>query len=205
MRRLYLHGALAACGGPFDFAAHRPIDLITALATQRPDFARMLQQGRYHIIAGPLSRPRTLAGPQLYQPFCPRTLHLTPAIAGAAKGRGKMVLGLTLLGLSFVPGVASGLSSAFTGVTGNAALGARLTSFGTHLLGQTGQYLMAQGALSSVSPQPHHHAGTLSSDLVAAPATSREGHAIPLIYGQVRLHDPILIETGLTIETTRLT
>ena len=85
-----------------------------------------------------------------------------------------MVLGLTLLGLSFVPGVASGLSSAFTGVTGNAALGARLASFGTHLLGQTGQYLMAQGALSSVSPQPHHHAGTLSSDLVAAPATSRE-------------------------------
>ena len=67
------------------FAAHRPIDLITALATQRPDFARMLQQGRYHIIAGPLSRPRTLAGPQLYQPLCPRTLHLTPPLQGPQK------------------------------------------------------------------------------------------------------------------------
>ena len=209
IRRLYLHGGdhitgLASCGGPFSFEAACPADMVQALAAQHPRFQQMMVRGRYHLVAGPLSRPISLSGPSLYAPCRARTYHLYPAIAGAVKGRGKLVLGLTLLGLSFVPGVSASLGQFGTSATGSAQFGASFASIGNQLLARTGQYLMAQGALKSISPPRFAQTDHQPASLAALASSQQEGLTIPLIYGEVRVEAPLFIETGLHIETISL-
>ena len=204
LRRLYLHGGFADCGGPYSFEMDSPAEMVQALAAQHPQFAKMIAASKVRLIAGPLRQPCALSGAALLAPCTARTYHLYPAIAGRAKGRGKMVLGLTLLGLSFIPGVTSGLGQFGTSVTGSAQFGANFASIGQQLLARTGQYLMSQGALSSISPPHHHPTDAPPPQLSALAQVQHEGLTLPLIYGEVRVSTPLFIETGLHIETVSL-
>ena len=201
---LYLHGKLARHGGPFRFYVKSPIDLIQALACQHPAFASDMKHGHYHLVAGPLKKPTPLSSGSLYAPCEKRHYHLYPDLCGAGQGRGKMVLGLTLLGLSFVPGVATGIGQFGTSITGNAQFGAGLAATSKQLLARSGQYIMAQGVLKTLGTNPIAPDVAHASHLTTPQNTTAEGIAIPLIYGKVRLSDPVLIETGLHVETVTL-
>lgn len=203
MRRpLYLHGTLRDFGGPYYFDVSSPAEMVAGLASQYDAFRHQLLKGRYHLIAGPLRRARPLGGRAVFEPCYAPNYHLYPVLSGAARQRGKMVLGLTLLGLSFAPGVSAGMSSLGTMATGSASFGQGLASLGTQLMARTGQFMMSQGAMQSISPPQYQPTDEIRSSRIGARATATEGHVIPLIYGQVRVHQPLYIETGLQIETT---
>ena len=203
-KRLYLHGALSAYGGPYSFDMASPAEMVQALASQHKCFERHIAKGKFHLMAGPLSRKRLLSGQAVFAPCLAPSYHLYPALSGASKGRGKMVLGLTLLGLSFVPGVSTGFSQVGAAASGSGSFGQSFATIGTNMLARTGHYLMAQGALQAISPPQFSQTDTTSSQLSASANASNEGGSIPLVYGEVRLSDPLFIETGLHIETKSL-
>lgn len=216
LRRLYVHGGLQNClhdcrddegrklAQPFSFEAHSPCELVQALAAQNATFSDAILRGSFHLVAGPLRSSKPLSAMAIHQKCAARTYHLYPSVTGANKGRGKMVLGLTLLGLSFVPGVSAGAGSFASSLTGSAQFGQSFAGISRQLLSRTGQYLMAQGAIQSISPQAEQTLGTSQSYLSATAQVQSEGLTIPLIYGEVRLHQPLFIETGLHIETVSL-
>jgi predicted phage tail protein len=131
-----------------------------------------------------------------------RELHLSPIRAGRGRGEGKMLLGLTLLGLSFVPGVQSGLAGGLSGIgegiagAGGAELGGLL---GSRLLGGAGAWLMLSGASEALAPQARRPAGAPST-AVAPQTPTGEGAAIPLVYGTARVEAPPVVSAGLSVK-----
>jgi len=201
---LYLHGALARYGPALCFCLDRPCDVIAAAAVQCPGLEAALRRGRFSLTAGPSRHP--LSGDQLDQRQAGiHELHLAPIRAGSGRGEGKMLLGLTLLGLSFVPGVQSGLVSGLSGIgeglagAGGAEIGGVL---GSRLLGGAGAWLLVSGASEALAPQARRPAGA-SSTAVVPQAPAGEGAAIPLVYGTARVEAPPVVSAGLTVKVMR--
>ena len=201
---LHLHGALARFGPSLCFRLDRPCEVIAAAAVQRPGLDAALRRGRFSLATGP--DRHVLAGDQLDRKQAGmHELHLTPIRAGSARGEGKMLLGLTLLGLSFVPGVQSGLVSGLSGIgeglagAGGAEIGGLL---GSRLLGGAGAWLLVSGASEALAPQARRPAGAPSTG-VAPQTPTGEGAAIPLVYGTARLEAPPVVSAGLTVKVMR--
>jgi len=201
---LHLHGALAKFGPRLRFRLDRPRAVIAAAAVQRPGLEVALRRGRFSLAIGAGRQP--LAGDQLDDVLADmRELHLAPLRVGSGRGEGKMLLGLTLLGLSFVPGVQSGLVSGLSGLgeglagAGGAEIGGFL---GSRLLGGAGAWLLLSGASEALAPQARRPAGAASSS-VAPQAPTGEGAAIPLVYGTARLEAPPVVSAGLTVKVMR--
>jgi len=205
-RTIFLHGDLARFGPRLSCVAATPAEAISALANQLSGFAAALRHGHWHLWAGG-RRGRALCGVSLYEPLTAYHLHIYPAAAGASRGRGKMLLGLTLLGLSFVPGVQAGLTSGLTrfGESIGGATGGEMAGFlGSRLLGGAGHWLLLSGASEALAPQirqPAGQSGTSTSIGVGEPIG--EGAAIPLVYGRVRVHDAPIIASGLSVTVAR--
>ena len=199
-RTLHLHGALRRFGPRLRLRLDTPLAMVAAAASQRPGLAMVLRRGQFELAAGPGRRPIT--GAMLDVPVSETELHLSPARAGAARGEGKMLLGLTLLGLSFVPGVQAGITSGLSGF-GEGIAGAAGAEFGgmlgSRLLGGAGALLLLSGASEALSPQSRRDPGQESSQ-VSASAPTGEGAAIPLVYGTVRLTAPPVVSAGLSVE-----
>jgi len=198
-KTLHLHGALRRFGPCPAFRLETPLAMIGAAASQAPGLAAMLRRGRFELAAGPRRRP--IGGAMIDLPFDEAELHLSPARSGAARGEGKMLLGLTLLGLSFVPGVQAGITSGLSGL-GEGIAGAAGAEFGgmlgSRLLGGAGALLLLSGASEALSPQIRRPAGEPSTG-VAPDEPTGEGAAIPLVYGTVRLSAPPVVSAGLTV------
>lgn len=220
--KLHLHGDLRRFGTFFELVIARPIEAISALSAQIDGFDTALRNGRYHLWTGD-SDPQSNNGQSnnqgdgasnrllntinLYEPVGHSSLHLAPVIGGSGKGDGKMLLGLTLLGLSFVPGVQAGIAGAF-GQAGNAVGGAKAGElagmFGSRLLGGAATWLILSGASDALAPQPRHPAGQTQSAAIGASAPVGEGAPIPLVYGKVRITAPPIVSAGLRVQTEPL-
>jgi predicted phage tail protein len=206
-KRIFLHGDLARFGGPFDCEASNAAEAISALANQIDGFAAALRHGHYQLWAGGRATGRPITGPGLHMRLRPYHLHIAPAIAGQGKGEGKMLLGLTLLGLSFVPGVQAGITSGFASfgeAVGGATGGELAGIFGSRLLGGAGSWLLLNGASDALSPQIHKPAGQADSASIGVGQPIGEGAAIPLVYGRVRVQDAPIIASGIDVEVTNL-
>lgn len=199
-KTLHLHGALRRFGPTLNFRLETPLAIIGAAASQVPGLAAMLRRGRFELAAGPVHR--AIGGAKIDLCFAETELHLSPVRGGAARGEGKMLLGLTLLGLSFVPGVQGGIISGMSGL-GEGVAGAAGAEFGgmlgSRLLGGAGALLLLSGASEALSPQARRPAGEASSG-VSPSAPTGEGAAIPLVYGTVRLTAPPVVSAGLSVE-----
>lgn len=201
---LHLHGALAKFGPRLRFRLTRPRSVIAAAAVQVPGLETALRRGRFSLAGGAGRQP--LAGDQLDDALADiRELHLSPLRAGSGRGEGKMLLGLTLLGLSFVPGVQSGLAGGLSGL-GEGLAGASRAEIGgflgERLLGGAGAWLLLSGASEALAPQARRPAGEASTS-VTPQAPTGEGAAIPLVYGTARLEAPPVVSAGLTVKVMR--
>lgn len=200
---LYFHGALARHGPRMAFRLDSPSAIIAAAVAQRPRLESALRRGSFVLGAG--AARRVIGGGELDRPIAETELHLMPARAGAARGEGKMLLGLTLLGLSFVPGVQAGitggLSSLGEGIAGagGADIGGML---GSRLLGGAAAWLILSGASEALSPQVRRPAGDASTGVAPSEPTG-EGAAIPLVYGTVRMTAPPIVSAGLSVQAMR--
>jgi predicted phage tail protein len=198
-----LEGELRQFGDDFVVVAATPIAAISAVSALVDGFSSVLRRGRYLLHDG---KGKPVLGAALIQPWSDSNpaLVLTPEYAGSANGKGKALLGLTLLGLSFVPGASQGLTQGFTSFgqsLGGAEVGAAFGRFGGQLLGRSGALLMLSGAAEMLSPQDHAIAGRLPSRGLAPPQVAGQGAAMPLVYGRATVHHPIIISSGLSIET----
>lgn len=191
---LYLHGSLKSFGGPFCLQACHPAEAISALSQQLKGFEQRLRVGRFHLIAGNRKNGnrkngRRLKGPDCYDPLATGHLHLVPVASGAS-GRGpQALLGLTLLGLSFAPGL----------------LEAAGGPVARQLLGQAGSVLMLRSLQSaSFGTRAATSKVDTSSELISAPRSTAEGQPVPLLYGRRFVQAPPVIFSGLTVEIEKL-
>ncbi|MCE2517635.1 MAG: hypothetical protein J4F41_07360 [Alphaproteobacteria bacterium] len=195
------HGRLAELSPPLTIAAHDVVQAITGFVLQVKGANAVLRHGRFMVKAG----GRVLTGDDLVAPLASPRLHLIPVPDGAARGRGKAVLGLTLLGLSFVPGVNAGVGAAFgnAGQAFGATAAASFQQFGTQVLGRAGALVLLSGLAEVVSPQAAAPAGELPSASLSLPSISGQGAAIPLVYGQARISQPVVVSSGITVDVIR--
>lgn len=196
-----LDGALRPFGPVIDVVADTPIAAIAAVASMIDGFASHLRRGRY-LLSDDNNQP--VCGADLIRPVTSAWFQLAPESSGSGKGRGKAVLGLTLLGLSFIPGVQQGLTGSFTTLgqhIGGTQTATAFGQFGSQLLGRSGALLLLAGAADMIAPQDQTIAGQLRSSSITPPAVSGQGAAMPLIYGETIIHHPIIISSGLSIET----
>jgi predicted phage tail protein len=195
------HGKLAELTAPLTIAAHDAIQAVTAFAHQVEGAEAVLRRGRFQI-----KTPKGyLMGDGLVAPLATDEMQLIPALEGGARGRGKAVLGLTLLGLSFVPGVNAGVGSAFAsaGQAFGPAAATSFQQFGAQLLGRAGALTVLSGLAEVISPQVSTPAGVLPSSSIAAPAVSGQGAAIPLVYGEARITHPVVVSSGISVDVLR--
>lgn len=200
-KRIFLHGALADFGAHFDLAIQTPAEAISAIGAQCDGFSQHLRHGHYLIFAGGRRR-RSLDGPALAQPFAEYHLHIMPALTGRGKNDGKLLLGLSLLGLSFVPGVQASLTAEFTRfgtAVGGAGFGEVAGEFGSKLLGGAANWLILSSASETLAPQPRNSAGQVRSDSFTLFQQGAEGQPIPMIYGRVRVDAPPIISAGIRV------
>ena len=196
------HGRLKERAAPVQTFAHDALQAITALVTAFPDLDQMLRQGRFELRQNKKTGKPLLAE-NLIMPLTASSLHLIPMIEGKNRGRGKAVLGLTLLGLSFIPGVNAGLGQSFGQfghAVGGSALGASFQQFGSQLIGRSGSLLLLSGLTETIAPQASSPAGSLPSSSLPVPQVSGQGAAIPLVYGEVRITQPVVVSSGLDVD-----
>ena len=200
---LHLHGALSNCGPSMAFRLDRPSAIIAAAAAQCRPLESALRRGSFVLVAG--ATGKAIGGGELDRPVAVDERHLMPARHGAARGEGKMLLGLTLLGLSFVPGVQAGITGGLSAL-GEGLAGAGGAEFGgmlgSRLLGGAAAWLILSGASDALSPQVRRPAGDASTG-VAPSAPTGEGAAIPLVYGTVRMTAPPIVSAGLSVQAMR--
>ena len=199
--RVELGGALSRFAAACEVMAATPAAAVSAVATLLPEVGTALRRGRYYLYAG----DRVVEAAALASPLTSVELCLVPDVAGSGKGRGKALLGLTLLGLSFVPGVnqaiGSGFATAGQSFGASSATSAALGQFGSQLLGRTGALLMLAGAADMLVPQHRSEAGALTSAAITPPSVVGQGAAIPLVYGKTIVDQPIIISSGLTVDS----
>lgn len=186
--------------------AHDAMQAIAGFTHHVVGAEQALRQGRFNLgFKGGKSPITYLTGEDLVMPLSAGQLHLTPVIEGSARGRGKAVLGLTLLGLSFVPGVNAGIGAGFAsaGQAFGPAAAASFQQFGTQLLGRTGALLLLSGLSETLAPQASSQAGAMPSSSLPTPAIRGQGAAVPLVYGNARVTQPVVVSSGIIIGTER--
>lgn len=198
-----LSGSLSRFGTTFKVMAATPVGAVSAVCALCEGLSGALRRGRYFLVDESSPEKPTLSGAALARPLACDRLLLVPELSGGSRGRGKALIGLTLLGLSFVPGANQAVSGGFTSFgqsVGGAETAAAFGRFGSQLLGRSGALLMLAGAAEMTSPQHHVNTGTLRSSSLSPPAAAGQGAAIPLVYGQAVVHHPTVISSGLSIE-----
>ena len=198
MHMIFLQGNLRRFGGPYPLAVTTAAAAVRALTSQHSALADQLCYRHLRLISGPYRSGLVLSLPACYQPLRHRHLHLVPVRSGAGRSDGKLVLGMTLMGLSVLPGVSPGLA----GLGGSGPASADLLS--RQLLGSAGAFALR----AALTAQQHSSAAVYgpqnSTSLIASPASTDEGRPVPLLYGRVRLTDPPVMSSALLVEARRL-
>jgi predicted phage tail protein len=123
------------------------------------------------------------------------TLVIAPVITGAGGSGmsiGKILLGVVLIGLAFIPGV---------GIATTGAAAGTMTSIGTALF-SVGGALLFGGIAALLTPTPKAPKENEQSFLFdrAVDLTS-QGLPIPLLYGEFLAVSPLVISSAISTET----
>lgn len=225
-RRIHLGGELGQkFGAQYDLAVDTPAAAIRLLSVQLPGFREHLRRGHYRVVresaAGETGLDENLLHMTLGKA---RDLHIIPVAAGAGgdSGVGKIIVGAALIGAAFVfapaaPAIGPGIAGAGAmGATTGAVSGLSATAFSLGSLGAVtfadialaGVALAATGISQALSPTPEvGNLNTLEppaerpSFLFNGPVnTSRQGAAIPLVFGKNVRTGSLVVSSGLTTE-----
>ncbi len=208
MIRVHLHGDLKdRFGGPFQFDAPTARQAIHGLAANFRDFRRAVIDGRFQVIRGDRHDGLCLGANELDFRTGQSDLHIVPVIEGAKRGGiGKVVLGVALVGVSFLaaPAVAGALGpTQGLGTTAFSVFGTGVT-FGN--IAALGVSLTLSGVAQAIAPTPGaDHLGGARPDerpsfLFQGPVNvSSQGAAVPLIYGTMRTGS-VIVSAGISTE-----
>ena len=183
LRKLKLYGQLAEFVGhkEFEIKVNSVSQAVSFLIHNFPEVERFMSPKYYQVKVGNYDIDES----ELGYPVGQEDIHFIPAISGAGRGFGKILLGAALIGASFFSfGTSAGLGVAFS--KGFAKVG--LLQKGLFAIG-------ASLALSGVSdllfpvPEPQKFNSEedpqLSFNFSGVQNTSRAGTPVPIVYGEI--------------------
>ena len=186
-------------GRSYEFMALSPKEVLSALSNQLDGFKEYLRGAHENGVFFKLvtADPDGIDYSECMMPC--DTLVIAPVITGAGGSGmsiGKILLGVVLIGLAFIPGIGTATSAAI-------AAGAKVgfTTIGTALFGIGGSLLFG-GIAELLTPTPKAPKETEQSFLFdrAVDLTS-QGLPIPLLYGEFLAVSPLVISSAISTET----
>ena len=184
-------------GREYRFLVRNPRDVISALSRQVDGFKEYLCTAHENNVGFKLitKEPEGIDYEHVTM-SCDRLI-IAPLIAGSGGGAGKILLGVALVGLSFVPlgfTAAAGMGAAFAG--GSAGI------VSTAMFG-IGLSMIATGIGAMLTPQvktPSGDSGKKESFMFdRAAELTTQGFPVPLVYGEYLAGAPLVISSAIGI------
>lgn len=188
MTKVVLHGELGTkFNKEYKLAVDSPIEAIRALSALVPNFKEEFQKGNYYLYLGDKSDRINLDEDNVkLKSNLP--IHIVPEVVGAKdKGVGKLLAGIALIGVAFIPGLNAAVFGALQGLAGGIAGGQGVLA--AHAVAQVsasaaffgGLQLALGGAAQMMAPKV---GSSKESNLFSgAPDSVTEGTPVPLVYG----------------------
>ena len=181
LRKIKLYGQLAEFIGhkEFEVEVDSVAKAVSFLIYNFPNVEKFMGPKYYHVKVGNYEIDKD----ELFYPIGKEDIHFIPAISGAGRGFGKMLLGAALIGVGFLaPGAQFGGLGGFAAKTaGQFSLGAAIGNIGIGLtlLGVSDLlFPLPQADFSEGDPQ-------LSFNFSGIQNTSRAGTPVPIVYGEI--------------------
>ena len=196
MNTFHLHGRLTEFGESYELSVHSIGEAIRAMGVQLKGFLDALKEGEYRVIRGELHDDLAecwhLGEEELGLGLANSHIHIVPHVSGSGNGGiGKLLVGVALIGASFIiPGAGAGLAAAWgTSVGGLAsAAGVTLGTIGLMGVGLALGGLAMMIAPTPSAPNPNDSEDTPSNFTFTGPVNlSEQGHVIPPVYGRYRM------------------
>lgn len=182
LRKVKLYGKLAKFVGKrvLEADVSSAAEAVRFLLANWPALERHMADQHYRVSVGDYD----LTADELHDPAGMQIIKITPVVAGAGTV-GRIIAGVVLIGLSFIPGVG--------------ALGVSL------LLG-VGSSLVLGGVAQLLTPTPTLSTGTDSEtdprrnySFSSIQNTSRQGTPVPIVYGET-IVGSVVISVGLDVD-----
>jgi predicted phage tail protein len=200
LRKIKLYGQLAKFVGRRVLEADvaTAAEAVRMLVANFPALEQHMADQHYRVTVGTYD----LALDEIHDPTGQQDIKIAPVVAGAGGGAGKIILGIALIALAFIPGFGIGLST----VAGQAAAG--FTAAGKILL-TLGASLALTGVAQLITPVPKVPQGSGSDNdprktynFSGIQQTSRQGVPVPCVYG-LTLVGSVVISAGTdTVQVT---
>ena len=183
LRKLKLYGQLAEFIGhkEFEIKVNSVTQAVSFLIHNYPEVERFMCPKFYQVKVGNYDIDES----ELAYPIGQEDIHFIPAISGAGRGFGKILLGAALIGASFFSfGTSAGLGVAFS--KGFAKVG--LLQKGLFAIGAS---LSLSGVSDLLFPVPEpqkfnsEEDPQLSFNFSGVQNTSRAGTPVPIVYGEI--------------------
>ena len=183
LRKIKLYGELANFVGhkEFEVEVHSVGNAVSFLINNFPQLEPYMSPKYYQVKVGDYDIDET----EIHNPIGEQNIHFVPAITGAGRGFGKILLGAGLIGLSFLSfGTSAGMGVAFS--KGLAKVG--LIQKGLFAIGAS---LVLSGVSDLLFPLPKDNGfdseedPKLSFSFSGLQNTSRAGTPIPIVYGEI--------------------
>jgi predicted phage tail protein len=189
MHTIHLHGAAAERFGPrFRLDVRDCPEAIRALSMQLKGFRDFIQDRDWRVVRGPLARNRELDLQSIGTAIgAARELHLIPVPSGSASGKGigKILAGIALVAVSFVPGL-------------NVAVAGAIFSLGVSVgLGGLSQVLAKTPKMTDVKDREESPASSLFNGPVNL---TEPGNPYPIALGRKVRTGSVVAQAGLSTE-----
>ena len=186
LRKVKLYGKLAKFVGhkEFDVEVNSVGQAVSFLINNFPQLEQYMSPKSYQVKVGTFDIDES----EIYYPVGKEDIHFVPAITGAGRGFGKILLGAALIGATFLTGGVTG--AAFfkgAGVVGSFANAGFLTKITIGI----GASLVLSGVSDMLFPLPKpedynsEQDPQLSFSFSGLQNTSRAGTPVPIIYGEI--------------------
>ena len=186
LRKLKLYGQLA------EFIGHKEFEIKVSSVSQAvsflihnfPEVERFMSPKYYQVKVGNYEIDEN----EISYPIGQEDIHFIPAISGAGRGFGKILLGAALIAGAFFMPVAAGGQSLLAGIkAGSLAKVGLLTKSMVYV----GASLVLQGVSDLLFPLPEpqkfnsEEDPQLSFNFSGVQNTSRAGTPVPIVYGEI--------------------
>jgi len=186
LRKIKLYGQLAEFIGhkEFEVKVNNLSQAISFLVNNFPEVEAYMSPKYYQVKVGNYD----IGEDEFSYPIGKQDIHFIPAISGAGRGFGKILLGAAMIGLSFLSfPMAGGGMSAGLGV--GFAKGFAKVGFIQKGLASVGAALVLQGVSDLLFPLPEldgmEEDPQVSFNFSGIQNTSRAGTPIPIVYGEI--------------------
>ena len=186
LRKLKLYGQLAKFIGhkEFEIKVHSVSQAVSFLIHNFPEVESFMSPKYYQVKVGNYDIDES----ELAYPVGQEDIHFIPAISGAGRGFGKVLLGAALIAGAFFMPVATGGQSLMAGIKAGSLANVGMLTKG---MAYVGAYLVLQGVSDLLFPLPKpqdfnsEEDPQLSFSFSGVQNTSRAGTPVPIVYGEI--------------------